>query len=116
MARLPQQAEVFSRIVLNDDGNMNSIFEVLLHGFDDGDPATQRHIEDVAARFRPQPNPVPRLYSGTPVANGSVKLQQLLGGKRFGALEQQAFALSASAHFLLFGVAERKDSQRQDFV
>jgi hypothetical protein len=49
VARLPHQADIASRIVVDDDTNMNLAFVVLLDGFDNRRLARERDVHDVAA-------------------------------------------------------------------
>jgi hypothetical protein len=46
-------AEVFTRIVVEDDGDMRTLFEVMLNGHDGGSAGCQSDIGDIAARRGP---------------------------------------------------------------
>jgi hypothetical protein len=53
VAGLAHQADVSAGIFVHDDANVRLAFVILLDGFDGGDFAIEREIENVAASARP---------------------------------------------------------------
>src|SRR5262245_22869322 len=58
MARESQQAKISSRIIIQNDRQMDSVFIVLLDGFDGAGSACQLTVENVPAFSWPQPDTI----------------------------------------------------------
>src|SRR5262245_36637269 len=58
MARESKQAKITSRIIIQDDRQMDSVFIVLLDGFDGAGSACELTVENVPAFSWPQPDTI----------------------------------------------------------
>src|SRR5262245_3677393 len=58
MARESQQAKISSRIIIQNDGQMDLVFVVLLDGFDGACSACELTVENVPAFSWPQPDTI----------------------------------------------------------
>src|SRR5262245_25752638 len=114
MTRLPLETEILSWIIFDNDSDMSAIIEILFDRFNDRHTSCQHHIEDIASGLRAKPDAIAGLYTGTRahVAHGSMEFQQLLRGEGLDALEKEALAFSAAAHFIFLGIGERQNAQR----
>ncbi len=66
VAGLAHQADVPAGIFVHHDANVQLAFVILLNGFDGGDFAFEREIENIAAGARPQPDTVAALAPERP--------------------------------------------------
>src|SRR5262249_58183997 len=60
MARESKQAKITSRIIIQDDRQMDSVFIVLLDGLDGAGSACEFTVENVPAFSWPQPDTIAR--------------------------------------------------------
>lgn len=61
MPWLSQHSQITAWIIFKDDGEMHTVFVVLLDGFDDGDLSGEREVKDVATGAWPQANAITNL-------------------------------------------------------
>lgn len=70
MADVPHLTQIAAGIILENNGEMDLVFEVALDRFDDRDPPFQCRIENIGAAARPETDAVPGLQFRSVHVNG----------------------------------------------
>jgi hypothetical protein len=120
MSDLMRHSEIPAGVIFDRDSKVYTIFKIAFDRFYDGDLPIQSDVEHIGLLVRPEADAVAlakgKLIDIPQVPNCSVELRDLLGRKRFGALEDLPAMLAAGPYFLLLSIAESKHAKREHFV